>query len=164
MTIRGDMVESFTTRECDIPLDGADAIVGSCVRVRLKWEPQLLTRRKTQTSFLGVTRSMTSKMGTTAFDWSQPPKNTLSTVEAESKLKSRSIQSKLSSIIDSTSAKSLSTAPSIQSCRGLLTVYVVEARDLKGDIDRLNPQVSVYLGKHHVLKTKKAKKTANPYW
>ncbi|GAA5802769.1 hypothetical protein HPULCUR_008244 [Helicostylum pulchrum] len=147
MTIRGDMVESFTTRECDIPLDGAEAIMGSCVRVRLKWEPQLLMRRKTQTSFLSATRSMTSKMGTTAFDWSQPPKNTLSTVEAESKLKSRSIQSKLSNIIDSTSStKSLSDAPASQTCRGLLTMYVVEARDLKGDIDRLHPQ------------------TANPYW
>lgn len=176
MTLRGDMVESFTTRECEIPLDGVEAIMGSSVRVRLKWEPQLLVRRKTQTSFMGTTRRMTTKMGTTAFNWSQPPKNTLS-VEAEqpTDLKSRSIQSKLSSIIDSTTnTKPLSTIQQTSSTSqqtlssrispGLLTVYVIEARDLKGDIDRLNPQVLVFLGKHNVLKTKKTKKTVNPYW
>ncbi|OBZ81659.1 hypothetical protein A0J61_10292 [Choanephora cucurbitarum] len=41
------------------------------VRVRLKWDPQLLLRRKTQKTFMGTTRLVT-----TAFNFAQPPKNT----------------------------------------------------------------------------------------
>lgn len=71
------MVESFSAHDWDIPLDGRSEDTGS-VRVRFKWEPQLLLRRKTHTSFMGTTRRMTTKMGTSAFNWSKPPTNTMS--------------------------------------------------------------------------------------
>ena len=69
------MVESFLAREIDIPLGGQAGDTGS-VRVRLKWDPQLLLRRKTQKTFMGTTRRVTTQMGTTAFNFAQPPKNT----------------------------------------------------------------------------------------
>ncbi|KAI9469131.1 MAG: hypothetical protein EXX96DRAFT_492606 [Benjaminiella poitrasii] len=85
ITIRGDMVESYSAKEVEIPLDGQAGDTGS-VRVRFKWEPQLLLRRKTHTMFMGTTRRMTTKLGTTAFNWSQPPKNTVRTSNRQSKL------------------------------------------------------------------------------
>jgi hypothetical protein len=92
------MVESFSARDWDIPLDGRADDTGS-VRVRFKWDPQLLLRRKTHTTFMGTTRRMTTKMGTTAFNWSQPPKST--TMPSSSSSRSSSVHSKLSALLDS---------------------------------------------------------------
>ncbi|OBZ88292.1 hypothetical protein A0J61_03659 [Choanephora cucurbitarum] len=52
------------------------------VRVRLKWDPQLLLQRKTQKTFMGTTRRVTTQMGTTAFNFAQPPKNTLTSTQS----------------------------------------------------------------------------------
>jgi hypothetical protein len=94
ITLRGDMVESFSAHDWDIPLDGTADDTGS-VRVRFKWEPQLLLRTKTQTTFMGITRRMTTKMGTTAFNWSKPPANTTPSSKSNG-----SLQSKLSGFLD----------------------------------------------------------------
>lgn len=191
ISIRGDRVESFSARDVDIPLDGQAGDTGT-VRVRLKWEPQLLLRRKTHTTFMGTTRRMTTKMGTTAFNFSQPPKSTTS--------KSNSIQSKLSGLLDSTSSTSSNTkSPStiqeiqeieqepheqqepeinnrsvpppqvdhdflVKTSEGTVHIQVLEARHLKGDGDKINPVAIVHLGSKQLLKTKKIKKTANPFW
>ncbi|CAO3622319.1 unnamed protein product [Mucor fragilis] len=188
ISIRGDTVESFSARDVGIPLDGQAGDTGA-VRVRLKWEPQLLLRRKTHTTFMGTTRRMTTKMGTTAFNFSQPPKTTTS--------KSNSIQSKLSGLLDSTSSTSSTTKPSstiqevreaeqeqtpvtsnrsvqpsqpadhdflVKTSEGTVHIQVVEARNLKGDGDKINPVAVVHLGSKQLLKTKKVKKTPNPSW
>ncbi|KAG2201023.1 hypothetical protein INT47_006567 [Mucor saturninus] len=166
LTLRGDMVESFMAQECDIPLDGVEGVMGSTVRVRLKWEPQLLQHRRTHTTFMGTTRKMTTKMGTTAFNWSLPPKDTSSSPSSVSgennKFSVRSIQSKVSDIASSVR----STEPPKQDlpAKGVLTVRIIEARGLPGQADKLHPQVSVHLGNQHVLKTRKLKKTASPSW
>ncbi|KAK4519727.1 casein kinase 2 regulatory subunit [Mucor velutinosus] len=194
ISIRGDTVESFSARDVDIPLDGQAGDTGT-VRVRLKWEPQLLLRRKMHTTFMGTTRRMTTKMGTTAFNFSQPPKNTTS--------KSNSIQSKLSGLLDSTSSTSSTAKPLVdpiheareteqepqheqqkpvisnrsvqpsqpaehnflvKTSEGTVHIQVVEARNLKGDGDKINPVAIVHLGSKQLLKTKKIKKTPNPSW
>lgn len=170
------MVESFLAHECDIPLDGVEGVMGSTVRVRLKWEPQLLLHRRTRTSFMGTTRRTTTKLGTTAFNWSQPPKNTLSAAKlpaVEEKASARNIQSKLSDIASSSIAvvrsnKSQEIERPVSDFSkpsgGIVIVHIIEARGLKGDVDKLNPQVTVLLGKRHCLKTRKVKKTTSPYW
>lgn len=178
ITIRGDTVESFSARTVDIPLDGQAGDTGT-VRVRLKWEPQLLLRRKAHTTFMGTTRRMTTRMGTTAFNWSQPPKTTTS--------KSNSVQSKLSELLDSTSStrsskeatREINPDPAIYQqeanhktdydvsaklTKGTVHIQVLEARDLKGDGDKLNPVAIVHLGSRQVLKTKKLKRTSHPAW
>lgn len=163
------MVESFLARECDIPLDGVEGVMGSTVRVRLKWEPQLLQHRRTHTTFMGTTRKMTTKMGTTAFNWSQPPKNTLSAAKppAEEKFSAKGIQSKLSDItssVRSTKSQEIDRSVTDKPGKGIVTVHIIEARGLQGDIDKLHPQVLVHLGRHQGLKTRKLKKTTSPYW
>lgn len=204
ITLRGDMVESFLAHESDIPLDGVEGVTGS-VRVRLKWEPQLLLRRKTHTTFMGTTRKMTTKMGTTAFNWSQPPKSTTMTSPDEPISTTKSLQTKLSNILESTSSsiaavRTSNTSPQahqlqqqrsrqidatagshqpsivnntssgdnhdflVKATPGTVTVHVIEARGLRGDLDKLHPQVIVHLGKDQVLKTKKLKKTSTPTW
>ncbi|KAG1642078.1 hypothetical protein G6F44_005191 [Rhizopus delemar] len=73
LSLRGDRVESFCAHDWDVPLDGMEGVDQSKVRIRLKWDPQLLTRQKTHTSFMRTaTRRVTTKMGATAFNWSQP--------------------------------------------------------------------------------------------
>ncbi|KAI9029637.1 C2 domain-containing protein [Phycomyces nitens] len=59
VSIRGDSVESFAARNVEIPLDGVAGVTGS-VQVRFLWQPQLLIRKKTNTSVLGTTRMYTS--------------------------------------------------------------------------------------------------------
>ncbi|GAN04893.1 tricalbin [Mucor ambiguus] len=185
ISVRGDTVESFSAHDVDIPLDGQAGDTGT-VRVRLKWEPQLLLRRKMHTTFMGTTRRMTTKMGTTAFNFGQPPKNTTS--------KSNSIQSKLSGLLDSTSSTSSATKPSstihevkeaeqepqyeqqkpvisnrsvqpsqpadhdflVKTSEGTVHIQVLEAKNLKGDGDKINPVAIVHLGSKQLLKTKKA--------
>ncbi|PHZ11710.1 uncharacterized protein RHIMIDRAFT_313919 [Rhizopus microsporus ATCC 52813] len=72
ISLRGDRVESFFAREWDIPLDGVEGVDRSSVRIRLKWEPQLLVRKRTHTTFMKTAiQRVTTKMGTTAFNWSQ---------------------------------------------------------------------------------------------
>lgn len=157
------MVESFMAQECDIPLDGVEGVMGSTIRVRLKWEPQLLQHRRTHTTFMGTTRKMTTKMGTTAFNWSLPPKDT-STSEENNKFSVRNIQSKVSDM--ASSVRSTESPPPKREipAKGVLTVRIIEARGLQGQTDKLHPQVSVHLGNQHVLKTRKLKKTASPFW
>ncbi|KAG0991938.1 hypothetical protein G6F28_008119 [Rhizopus arrhizus] len=73
ISLRGDRVESFCAHDWDVPLDGMEGVDQSKVRIRLKWDPQLLARQKTHTSFMRTaTRRVTTKMGATAFNWSQP--------------------------------------------------------------------------------------------
>ncbi|KAI9311202.1 C2 domain-containing protein [Dichotomocladium elegans] len=59
ITLRGDMVESFMAKNVAIPLDGIAGVSGEVI-VRLLWQPQLLTRRKTQTAVL----TSTTRIGT----------------------------------------------------------------------------------------------------
>lgn len=147
------MVESFSTHECDIPLDGQAGDTGS-VRVRFKWEPQLLLRKKMHTSIMGTTRRMTTKLGTTAFNWSQPPKETS---------RSTSIQSKMSSLLNNITEESTSKPSSVKG-GGRMSVEIVEARGLRGEQDKLNPVAYVFLDKEQILKTRKVKKTTIPQW
>ncbi|KAI9261137.1 hypothetical protein BY458DRAFT_515949 [Sporodiniella umbellata] len=74
ISLRGDRVESFCARDWNIPLDGIKGVEDSTVRIRLKWDPQLLTRQKTHTTFMKTLtrRVTTSSTGNSAFDWSQP--------------------------------------------------------------------------------------------
>ncbi|KAG1396326.1 hypothetical protein G6F60_009690 [Rhizopus arrhizus] len=73
ISLRGDRVESFCAHDWDVPLDGMEGVDQSKVRIRLKWDPQLLARQKTHTSFMRTaTRRVTTKMGATAFNWNQP--------------------------------------------------------------------------------------------
>ncbi|KAI7904507.1 C2 domain-containing protein [Cokeromyces recurvatus] len=149
ITIRGDMVESFSAKEIEIPLDGQAGDTGS-VRVRFKWDPQLLLRRKTHTTFMGTTRRMTTKLGTTVFNWSQPPKNT-----------TRENVSSLGLLPENQQEKENTTTQQItSSSRGRLTIQIIEARGLKGE----NTIVYVNLGKNQVMKSKKVKKTTTPKW
>lgn len=131
---------------------------------------------------MGTTRRMTTKMGTTAFNWSQPPKSTTS--------KSNSVQSKLSGLLESTSSTSSTKQSTINEEReikqdrnqgtnkaapvdhnflvktseGTVHIQVLEARNLKDDGDKLNPVAVVHLGSKQLLKTKKVKKSSNPIW
>jgi hypothetical protein len=169
------MVESFLALERDIPLEGVAGVTGS-IRVRFKWEPQLLLRRKTHTTFMGTTRRMTTRMGTTAFNFSQPPKNTasvlppvppLSTPAAEKLTTTRSIGAKLANIVETKKELPLTHQQQehdfvVKIRPGTITVHIIEARGLKED--KLNPQVIVYIGKQQLLKTKKLKKTVTPFW
>lgn len=185
ITLRGDMVESFLAHERDIPLEGVAGVTGS-IRVRFKWEPQLLLRRKTHTTFMGTTRRMTTKMGTTAFNWSQPPKNTSSAPPlppVSEKLTTRNIGSKIANMVDSTANSVMNSTQTkreeqqpkfnipvhdhdflVKTSPGVATVNILEARGLRGDGDKLNPQVIVHIGRNQILKTKKLKKTINPNW
>ncbi|KAI8083251.1 C2 domain-containing protein [Gilbertella persicaria] len=156
ITIRGDMVESFCAHDIDIPLDGQAGDTGT-VRVRLKWEPQLLLRRKTQKTFMGTTRRVTTKMGTTAFNFAEPPKNT-------------STSSSLSNLVQSNSSLSavenkLASVEENSVFDGTLHVHIIQARQLTGEhAEKMNPQAIVSLGGHQLLKTKKIKKTTFPTW
>jgi hypothetical protein len=151
----------------------------------------LLLRRKAHTSFMGTTRKMTTKMGTTAFNWSQPLKNTTATPD-KPLTTTKSLQSKLSNMLESTSSpiaavRTSTSSPKqqekeneaaiqpppaavnnhdflVKTSAGTVTVNVLEARGLRGDLDKLHPQVIVHLGKNQELKTKKLKKTSNPTW
>jgi Ca2+-dependent lipid-binding protein len=151
ITIRGDMVESFSAHECEIPLDGQANDTGS-VSVRLKWEPQLLLRKKTSTSFMGSTRKATTKLGTTAFNWSQPVTSTST---------STSMQAAPAPVEVAPPAEKKEFVKPVQ---GKLTVHVLEARGLKGDADKINPVIHLTIGKTDKHKTKKMKKTNSPIW
>lgn len=154
ITIRGDMVESFSTHEWDIPLDGQAGDTGS-VRVRFKWEPQLLLRKKMHTSIMGTTRRMTTKLGTTAFNWSQPLKET-STINTTT---TNNVQSRMSHFINP------AVAPAPMKRGTKMSIEIIEAKGLRGgEQDKLNPIAYVYLDKEQILKTKKIKKTAMPQW
>lgn len=59
ISLRGDLVQSFVAREVRVPLDGVAGVSGH-VRVRFLWQPQLLIRKKTQTSVLGTQRTYTN--------------------------------------------------------------------------------------------------------
>lgn len=151
ITIRGDMVESFSAHECEIPLDGQAGDTGS-VRVRLKWEPQLLLRKKMSTTFMGTARKTTTKLGTTAFNWSQPVKNTSTSTSMQAAAPQP--------IVESEAPKKEIVKP----VQGKITVHVLEARGLKGDAEKLNPIVYLYIGKDQKHKTKKIKKSTTPTW
>lgn len=143
LTIRGDMVESFSAHECDIPLDGQAHDTGS-IRVRLRWEPQLLLRKKASTTFMGNTRKITTKLGTTTeFNWSQPVKETVMQKQEMPKIREEAF---------------------VRPVAGKLTIQVLEARGLKGEIEKLNPVAYLSLGKDQKHKTKKVKKSNSPVW
>lgn len=145
------MVESFMARDYDIPLDGVAGVTGS-VRVRLKWDPQLLLRARTHSTFMSATRRMTTKMGTTAFNWGEKPA-------------SRSNTGPLKSIMedDKRAIKSDHSPPPppTGAVEGTIVLSIMEARDLKG---KVNPVVHVQLGNLSTYKTKKVKKSTNPEW
>ena len=69
------MVESFAAKDVKIPLDGVAGVTGS-VHVRFLWQPQLLARRKTETSVLGSTTRIGTNlsMSSTSSDPANAPR------------------------------------------------------------------------------------------
>lgn len=58
-------LDSFAAQELDLPLEGVKGVSGT-VKVRLLWQPQLLTKKKQQTSILSAgTKVLTGTAGAT---------------------------------------------------------------------------------------------------
>ncbi|KAI9488020.1 C2 domain-containing protein [Zychaea mexicana] len=126
ITLRGDMVESFASKDVNIPLDGVAGVTGS-IRVRFLWQPQLLVKRKTQTSVLGST----TRIGTST---------SMSSAEGGG-MHSRTASEAGSGILQRSSTDLGSIATTIDNGNGLsdtvgvdgqLTVRIIEARGLQG--------------------------------
>lgn len=64
--LAGDSVESFGTKEVEIPISGSSG-GDSSLKLRLMWQPQLLARKKTHTGFLGSTTRAFTGAPTAAF-------------------------------------------------------------------------------------------------
>ncbi|KAI8389419.1 C2 domain-containing protein [Blakeslea trispora] len=164
ISIRGDMVESFLAREITIPLSGQSGDTGS-VRLRLKWEPQLLLRRKTQKTFMGTTRRVTTQMGSTAFNFAQPPKNTSTSNSLQSDIPQPNTKS------NSGSGRSMSDMPAFseqeehQSTKQENPVDSyhshsdpVEDSNTSHHDEKQNPIAKIYHKGHKLFHLKKSKK------
>jgi Ca2+-dependent lipid-binding protein len=64
--LAGNNVESFGSRDIEVPITGMSAN-NSTIRVRLMWQPQLLAKKKTRTGFLGASTRAFTSAPTTAF-------------------------------------------------------------------------------------------------
>ncbi|KAL0077106.1 C2 domain-containing protein [Phycomyces blakesleeanus] len=186
ITIRGDMVESFESRDAVIPLDGVAGVSGS-VRVRFMWQPKLLINKKTQTSVLGDNRMYTSEIPEAV---PEPPNNVVapaqstyteiladSSISASNRSGYAGTNSDNESVgtnprfsIDTNSIISSfadsSGGSESQGVNGEVTVQIVEARGLRG-VDRggtSDPFVRVVVGRSPTYKTKVIKKTLTPEW
>ncbi|KAI8374245.1 uncharacterized protein BYT42DRAFT_575688 [Radiomyces spectabilis] len=191
VTIRGDAVESFGTREVNIPLDGVAGVSGS-VRVRFKWQPQLLASKKTQTSVLATKRVYTNDVITSsAIDSNLSLSPTRSTFASRSNVSNRYDSDNASagaervsfdggeftaprSSMDASSiapsvAASLDDAAHVSSSigrDGTVNIWLLEAKGIRG-VDKSgtsDPYVRVRVGKQQVYKTKVIKKTLLPVW
>ncbi|KAI8992390.1 hypothetical protein BDB01DRAFT_882480 [Pilobolus umbonatus] len=159
LSLRNEMIESFVAQDYTIPLGGGDPETGS-VNLRLKWEPRLLARQRTSSTFLSGSKRASSKLGMTAFNWGQP---------LERKESGDSLISKITgdSAVASESNDRMSTGMSdagvpVNYRKGIVRITIIEARGLQ-DIN-MNPMVLVNLGGKQILKTKKTKKTTTPQW
>ncbi|KAI9266500.1 C2 domain-containing protein [Phascolomyces articulosus] len=184
ITLRGDMVESFGVKDVNIPLDGVAGVTGS-IRVRFKWDPHLLVKRKTQTSILGATTrigtstsmSSTSSGGLGGVNNGPRPMTSMSSLALSEGggMHSRSASEAGSGIIRKSSTDLASIATTIEDEKdlsdtagvdGMLTVRIIEARGLKG-VDKSgtsDPYVRVRIDGHSVYKTKAISKTLAPTW
>ncbi|KAI9011886.1 C2 domain-containing protein [Phycomyces nitens] len=177
ITIRGDMVESFESRDAFIPLDGVAGVSGS-VRVRFMWQPKLLINKKTQTSVLGDNRMYTSELPESV---PELPSNTArqssifdvsgeSGISSSNRSDNESVRTNPRFSIDTSSIISSSMDASggseSEGVNGLAIVQIIEARGLRG-VDKggtSDPFVRVVVGKSPVYKTKVIKKTLAPEW
>jgi Ca2+-dependent lipid-binding protein len=64
--LAGDSVESFGSKEIEIPISGSSG-GDSSLRLRLMWQPELLAKKKTRTGFLGSTTRAFTGAPTAAF-------------------------------------------------------------------------------------------------
>ncbi|KAI8138974.1 hypothetical protein BJV82DRAFT_628590 [Fennellomyces sp. T-0311] len=181
ITLRGDMVESFAAKEVSIPLDGVAGVTGS-VRVRFLWQPQLLARRKTETSVLGSTTrigtnlSMSSTSSDPANNGPRPMKSVSSLALSEGGIHSGTASENGSFVLKRSSTDLNSIATTLEDdgqglsgtagVDGTLTVRIIEARGLRG-VDKSgtsDPYVRVRLDGKSVYKTKTISKTLAPTW
>lgn len=159
------MVESFGTRNVDIPLDGVSGVSGS-VRVRFLWKPQLLVTKKTQTSVLGHDRAYT-RVSTASTDMSSEyrsstfAKSILSDHADNVSMSRDSFDTvSIAPTMDDTSGSGKTGAP------GTVTIHLLAARGVRG-VDRggtSDPYVRVRVGKDQLYKTRVISKTLTPEW
>ncbi|KAI7856792.1 hypothetical protein BDC45DRAFT_502332 [Circinella umbellata] len=184
ITLRGDMVESFASKDVNIPLDGVAGVTGS-IRVRFLWQPQLLVKRKTQTSVLGSTTRIgtnTSMSSTSSGGLGEiasgpkPMKSMSSLVLSEGDgMHSRTVSEAGSGILKRSSTDLASIATTIDDGKhlsdttgaaGMLTVKIIEARGLQG-VDKSgtsDPYVRIRIDGQQVHRTKTIPKTLAPTW
>lgn len=164
------MVESFAAKEVAIPLDGAAGVTGS-VHVRFLWQPQLLTKRKTQTTILSTTRMMTSTTmkGAGAGGGIRTATSVSSLGLSESASHSRTASVESGSLLGDTDSLVASLdegeISSATGQAGHIKLTLVEARGLHG-VDKngtSDPYVRVRLGKK-TMKTQTIMKTLAPTW
>lgn len=184
ITLRGDMVESFASKDVDIPLDGVSGVTGS-IRVRFLWQPQLLVKRKAQTSVLGSTTrigtntsmSSTSSGGLGDINSGPRPMKSMSSLALSEGdgMHSRTPSETGSGVLKRSSTDLASIATTIDDGKnlsdttgvdGVLRVKVIEARGLKG-VDKSgtsDPYVRVQIDGQQVHKTKTVSKSLVPTW
>lgn len=179
------MVESFAARDVEIPLDGVAGVSGT-VRVRFLWQPQLLSRRKTQNTVLGSTTRMYTSMTMSSLEQKSQPSDIqpIASTSSSSLIHEQSLHSRTASDSGSVSfvpqRASLDGASTVASSieghehplsdstgvPGMLQVTIVDARGLPG-VDKSgtsDPYVKVRLGKHSVYRTQTIFKTLAPTW
>lgn len=162
ITLRGDMVESFMAKTVSIPLDGVAGVSGDVI-VRFLWQPQLLVKRRTQTSVLGTTRIGTNlSMSSTSSGEVGPSasRSRTSLFSDSGHSRADSDHGSLSTMNDSMELSDASGIPA------MISVQLVEARGLRA-VDRngtSDPYVRVRVGKHVVHKSKTITKTLAPTW
>ncbi|ORX59741.1 hypothetical protein DM01DRAFT_1333202 [Hesseltinella vesiculosa] len=193
ITLRGDNVESFSTRELEIPLDGVAGVRGS-VFVRFLWHPRLLTNKKSSTSSVlgdsetyaspavalepsrasidGRRLSMDSNISAGATSLGAAADQLYYQQEGDShhereisnnSAAASSIQGDAASLLDADHTTLISDAHGVE---GNVTIKIVEARGLRG-VDKSgtsDPFTRVRVDNHNVFRTRVIKKTLRPEW
>ncbi|CDS11701.1 hypothetical protein LRAMOSA03964 [Lichtheimia ramosa] len=162
ITLRGDMVESFMAKTVSIPLDGVAGVTGDVI-VRFLWQPQLLVKRRTQTSVLGTTRigtnlSMSSTSSGEVIPTASRSRTSLFSESGHSRADSD--HGSLSTMNDSMELSDANGIPA------MISVQLVEARGLRA-VDKngtSDPYVRVRVGNRIVHKSKTITKTLAPTW
>ncbi|ORZ18645.1 C2 domain-containing protein [Absidia repens] len=133
ITIRGDNVESFTTNDVDIPLDGVAGVSGS-VRVRFLWHPRLLANKKTLTSAVLGDSGAYINNGQSNVSEPLPRSSISSSLTSEQNYNNRQ-----SLDVESTMGRSrasndgaVGAGSNSQGVPGTVTVKLVEARGVRG--------------------------------
>jgi hypothetical protein len=179
-------VESFTTHDMDIPLDGVAGVSGS-VRVRFLWHPRLLANKKAFTSAVlgdsstyidngqsNITEplprsSLSSSLGGSELGYNQQRQS----LDFETSVGGRSRASSVNTWQNDTDGQSMvgsvddgGTGSNNEGVPGTVTIKLVEARGVRG-VDKSgtsDPFIRVRLGNQQIYKTRVIKKTLRPEW
>ncbi|KAI8099043.1 C2 domain-containing protein [Halteromyces radiatus] len=133
ITIRGDNVESFTTHDMDIPLDGVAGVSGS-VRVRFLWHPRLLANKKMFTS--AVLGDSQTYINANQSGMSEPlPRSSVSSSLDPNQPLAQQQRFSLdteSSMGRSRASNDMGMTSDTQGVAGSVTIKLVEARGVRG--------------------------------